>query len=108
MRSGEASEIATPDPVQAPGRALRFAVTLDADRFFRGNVHAHSAMTDGDSPAVRVFGWYRTHGYQFLALTDHNRRLDPSRYAHVEREGFKLLPGEEVSMIALGLPVHVN
>jgi hypothetical protein len=107
-RSGEASEQATPDPALARETPAHFTTTLDVDRFYRGNIHAHSAMTDGDSPAERVFAWYREHGYHFLALTDHNRRLNPNKYLHAERDDFRLLPGEEVTLVAAGVPVHVN
>jgi hypothetical protein len=107
-KQGKASESAVADPSQAPPPPLRFARTLDENRFFRGNIHAHSARTDGDSPAAAVFAWYRAHGYHFLALTDHNRRLDPSRFAHAETEDFRLLAGEEVTMVTKGEPVHVN
>lgn len=89
-----------------PGRA--FVEELDASRFFKGNLHAHSARSDGDSPADAVFAWYRAHGYQFIALTDHNRVLDPARFKRAERDGFVLLAGEEVTMAAVGEPVHVN
>jgi hypothetical protein len=105
---GDARELALPDVAAVARAPLRFATPLDAQRFYKGNIHAHSAMTDGDSPAEMVFAWYRDHGYHFLALTDHNRLLDPSRYRHVETDDFRLLPGEEVTLAAAGQPVHVN
>lgn len=40
-------------------------------RWFKGNTHTHSLNSDGDSPAMDVARWYRTHGYQFTFMTDH-------------------------------------
>ncbi|MGK4006216.1 CehA/McbA family metallohydrolase [Sorangium sp. So ce1036] len=91
-----------------PARPPRFVERLDVRVFQRGNLHAHSARSDGDSPAQLVFAWYRDHGYQFLALTDHNSFLDATRSPAVRVQGFLVLPGEEVTMGAAGQPVHVN
>jgi hypothetical protein len=85
-----------------------FADTIDVDRFQRGNLHAHSAKSDGDSPAAVVIAHYREQGYQFLALTDHNQFLDLARYRDSESDRFVLIGGEEVTMAAAGMPVHVN
>jgi len=93
-------------PQQVPPR--RFATEVDESVFLRGNIHTHSLRSDGDSPAEVVMAWYRDHGYDFLALTDHNRHLDVSDYQHIENGSFVLIPGEEVSMAAAGKPIHVN
>jgi hypothetical protein len=97
----------TPEPLP-PRQRPSFAQTLDVRHFVRGNIHTHSAVSDGDSPAEVVIRWYRDHGYQFVALTDHNRLLDVTRYRHLERDDFVLIPGEEVTLAASGRPVHVN
>lgn len=41
-------------------------------RWWRGNLHTHSLWSDGDDFPEMIGQWYRTHGYQFLALSDHN------------------------------------
>lgn len=86
----------------------RFADAFDVSTFAKGNLHTHSRASDGDSPPRRVYEWYRDHGYAFVALTDHNQRVDPDLYRDVERPGFVLLPGEEVTMGVNGTAVHVN
>lgn len=93
-------------PAQVPPR--HFTAVVDESTFLRGNIHTHSLRSDGDSPAEVVMAWYRDHGYDFLALTDHNRHIDVSDYRHVESESFVLIRGEEVSMAAAGKPIHVN
>lgn len=42
-----------------------------APRWYRGNTHAHTLNSDGDSPPDEVVRWYRTHGYHFTFITDH-------------------------------------
>lgn len=41
-------------------------------RWWRGNLHTHTLWSDGDDFPEMVVEWYREHGYQFLALSDHN------------------------------------
>lgn len=92
-----------------PGRAgASFASVIGATRFQRGNLHAHSNASDGDATPDEVIGWYKAHGYAFVALTDHNLLTDPSRYASLQSPEFTVLSGEEVSMWTKGKQVHVN
>ena len=41
-------------------------------QWYRGNLHTHSFWSDGNDFPEMIAKWYRDHGYQFLALTDHN------------------------------------
>lgn len=41
-------------------------------RWFKGNLHTHSLWSDGDAYPEVIVDWYKTHGYNFLALSDHN------------------------------------
>lgn len=67
------------------------------DQWFKGNTHAHSNYSDGDSPATEVIRWYKEHDYNFLFVTDHNYALLPdSIYPHREA-AFLLIPGNEKS-----------
>jgi len=45
-------------------------------RWFKGNTHAHTLNSDGDSPPTDVARWYRTHGYNFTFITDHEHITD--------------------------------
>ncbi|AKT42045.1 CehA/McbA family metallohydrolase [Chondromyces crocatus] len=105
VESSEAPDLARE---QLPTTPPRFAEQLDVSVFQRGNLHTHSARTDGDSPAQLVAAWYRNHGYQFLALTDHNSFMDGARPPETQEHDFVLIPGEEITMIAASQPVHVN
>lgn len=86
----------------------RFAEGLDVASFLRGNLHTHSKRSDGDSPPAEVYAYYRDHGYAFLVLSDHNTRTDPAEHGAPARRGFVMIPGEEVTTMAAGKPVHVN
>lgn len=46
--------------------------------WLKGSTHVH-AKPSGDSsePIDKVYAWYEQHGYDFIALTDHNRVTDP-------------------------------
>jgi len=48
--------------------------------WYRGNLHTHSLWSDGDDYPEMVVAWYKEHGYQFLALSDHNRMLVGERW----------------------------
>ncbi len=41
-------------------------------RWWRGNTHTHTLWSDGDAAPEWVADWYRSNGYHFLVLSDHN------------------------------------
>lgn len=44
----------------------------DGYYWFKGNLHTHTLWSDGDQFPEVVVQWYAEHGYNFLALSDHN------------------------------------
>lgn len=78
-------------------------VILASAVWLRGNLHTHTAKSDGDSPPEEVAAWYRDHGYDFLVITDHDQitRIDAP-------QGLVLIPGEEVTDKLPKKPLHVN
>ena len=40
--------------------------------WFKGCLHVHSTASDGNQTPQAVLDWYRSRGYHFLALTDHD------------------------------------
>ena len=88
-------------------------------RFFRGNLHCHSNLSDGRWSPEDVVGAYRDAGYDFLCLSDHFEaeygwRITDTR--HLRHEDFTTLVGAELSsapwddrncywVTAAGLPV---
>src|SRR5688572_32460674 len=55
-------------------------------RWYRGNTHTHSFWSDGNDFPEMIADWYKSHGYHFLALSDHN----------ILSEGVRWMPHEEI------------
>ena len=88
---------------------VSFEVPAPAEgRWYKGNTHAHTTESDGDSPPEVVARWYQEHGYDFLVLSDHNVFTDPAALANLVDSSFLLVPGEELTSSFDGRPVHVN
>ncbi len=98
----------------ARAHALPRLVTVDD---IRGDLHAHSDWTDGTTTIAKMAAAAQKRGYQYIALTDHSRRvamthgLDPTRLARQMREidklnekldGFTILKGIEVDILQNG------
>jgi hypothetical protein len=41
-------------------------------RWYKGNTHTHSLWSDGNDFPDMISDWYRSQGYDFLAMSDHN------------------------------------
>lgn len=54
-------------------------------RWWRGNLHTHSFWSDGDDFPEMIVAWYKEHGYQFLALSDHNVLSEGERWVDAEK-----------------------
>lgn len=90
-------------------------------RFWRGNLHTHSTLSDGHRSPEEVCRFYETHGYDFLALTEHFMErfgwpvVDTSPYRNERFTtiiGAELHPpvdamelGREWHILAVGLPL---
>jgi hypothetical protein len=78
--------------------------------WFKGNLHTHTLNSDGDSTPDDVVRWYREHGYNFVALTDHNylTSVDGLNALHGADDKFLVIKGEEVTDRFGDKPIHVN
>jgi hypothetical protein len=54
-------------------------------RWWKGNLHTHSLWSDGDEYPEIICQWYKDHGYNFLALSDHNIIADKERWINVAK-----------------------
>ncbi len=86
------------------------AAPVSPMQWYKGNTHTHTINNGGDSTPDEVVTWYRTHGYQFLVLTDHNflTNVDGLNAIHAGDEKFLVVRGEEVTARAGDKPVHIN
>ena len=49
-------------------------------RWFKGNLHTHSLWSDGNDFPEMIADWYKSNGYNFLALSDHNVLSEGERW----------------------------
>ncbi len=66
---------------------------IDHARWYKGNLHTHSYWSDGDEFPEMIMDWYKSKGYDFVALTDHNILAQGEKWVVVKKgriyeEGF--------------------
>jgi len=71
---------------------MKFRYTCSGS-WFRGNPHTHTSMSDGGRGLQEVRDLYKSCGYDFLFITDHNYAEETSGYCI---DGFLVLPGIEI------------
>ena len=75
-------------------------------RFWKGNIHTHSTLSDGMRTPADVCATYRDAGYDFLALTDHFQPKCAFPVADTRpfrTPGFTTILGAELHAPATGL-----
>ena len=55
-------------------------------RWWRGNLHTHTLWSDGTDYPEMVVDWYKTNGYHFLALSDHNTLQQGTKWLTIGTE----------------------
>ena len=68
---------------------------------FIGDFHMHTCRSDGKEAPAIVSANYRKHGYDFFAITDHNRYYPSLEAINAFKDvpiEFTIVPGEEVHM----------
>ncbi|GMW02055.1 MAG: hypothetical protein AMXMBFR84_31910 [Candidatus Hydrogenedentota bacterium] len=63
----------------------------DGLRWFKGNTHTHSLWSDGDAPPEVALEWYKSHGYDFLCMSEHNTLMIGDQWRYVAPD-MKLTP----------------
>ena len=76
--------------------------------WYKGNPHCHTLNSDGDEYPRRVVRWYRDHGYNFIAITDHDIVIEIKYLDTDPNDDFILIQGEAVGVYHQGVPIHVN
>ncbi len=54
--------------------------------WYKGNLHTHSYWSDGDEFPERIMAWYKSRGYHFLALSDHNTLAEGEKWITVKQK----------------------
>jgi hypothetical protein len=64
----------------------------------KGNLHAHTTFSDGQHPVEKLVARYRDLGYDFLAITDHDDRIQHDYWFRIPSSDDRMivLPGVEL------------
>jgi len=84
-------------------------------RRYKGNLHLHTTNSDGRLSPAEAAAWYRRHGYDFVAFTDHNKLTTGNGLA----DGLLAITGSELAvdntelgqtyhLVVLGLPSSIT
>ncbi|MCF7567754.1 histidinol-phosphatase [Sabulilitoribacter arenilitoris] len=55
-------------------------------QWYKGNLHTHSYWSDGDEFPEVIMDWYKSNGYQFVALTDHNTLAEGEKWKTISND----------------------
>jgi hypothetical protein len=104
---GLAAAVRSVSVTAAPGQAVPDRASW---RWYKGNTHAHTLESDGDSTPDEVTRWYKDQGYQFLVLSDHNVLVGIEALSRqfAVPEQFLKVTGEEVTDAFAKKPLHIN
>lgn len=53
--------------------------------WYKGNLHTHSYWSDGDEFPEMIMDWYKTKGYDFTVLSDHNRLAEGDYWIEIRK-----------------------
>lgn len=53
--------------------------------WFKGNLHTHTYWSDGDEFPELVLDWYKSKGYDFVALSDHNTVAQEEKWVVIQK-----------------------
>ena len=78
--------------------------------WYKGNTHSHTVNSDGDSTPLEMATWYKTNGFDFLFITDHEQitAVDELNARLGDRGKFLVIQGMEISDSLNKKPYHVN
>lgn len=58
-------------------------------KWFKGNTHTHSLWSDGNDFPEMIMDWYKTHGYDFISLSDHNTFAEGEKWVSIPAHPFR-------------------
>lgn len=78
---------------------MRRSTLADSGSFYKGNLHTHSTISDGQLSPEKMVARYKSLGYDFLSLTDHEIYGTHEEYTTAD---FLMVPGSELAVDAAG------
>jgi hypothetical protein len=73
---------------------------------YKGNLHSHTTLSDGHLSPEEAAELFRSRGYHFLCLSEHDRYTDHTRT--LNRPDFLILPGLEASAMLVDRQRHMR
>jgi hypothetical protein len=58
-------------------------------KWYKGNTHSHSYWSDGDDFPEMIMDWYKSHGYAFISLSDHNTLAEGEKWKQIPAHPFR-------------------
>src|SRR4028119_2183230 len=58
-------------------------------QWYKGNTHTHSYWSDGDDFPEMIMDWYKSHGYDFISLSDHNTLAEGEKWKQIPQHPFR-------------------
>src|SRR5688500_13362064 len=59
------------------------------EKWYKGNIHTHSYWSDGDDFPEMIMDWYKTRGYDFISLSDHNTLAEGEKCKEIPKHPFR-------------------
>lgn len=83
------------------------------DRQFKANLHSHTTLSDGNLTPEQCVEAYKSHGYQVLALTDHeapyaHHRFTTEEFLMITGYEAYIRPSSECILDRFGPEIHMN
>jgi hypothetical protein len=57
--------------------------------WYKGNTHTHSYWSDGDDFPEMIMDWYKSNGYDFISLSDHNTLAEGEIWKQIPAHPFR-------------------
>ena len=112
----ESKEVAASKANPAADSRYNFGGFLEAGNWYKGNLHLHSTISDGNLDPEATVEVYRKAGYDFTALTDHiggfwdkeKKEYKPLVYPldKLNKPGFLVIPAIEYNTTRSGETLH--
>ncbi len=58
-------------------------------KWFKGNTHTHSLWSDGNDFPELIMNWYKSNGYDFISLSDHNVLAEGEKWITIPAHPFR-------------------
>jgi predicted metal-dependent phosphoesterase TrpH len=87
---------------------MSLGISAREKRWYKGNTRCHTLNSGGDEYSRKLIRWYRDHGYNFIAITEHNFITEVQYLDTDSKDDFLLIQSAEESDYLQGTPIQRN